>query len=200
MIQSMYFLNSLLSFAAYFRYPLIAVGVIFEGPILMIASGLLYRTGFFELAPLFIAILAGDLIGDVFWYMSGRYFADPILKKHGKFIGITPEKFEKIKDLFSRYHERILIFSKLTLGLGFAIGILAVAGMTKVSFKRYMIINIIGEFFLVSILLSVGYLFGELYLGISDNLKAAFIAIVFVVVISAFYFFSRYIRNKSKEL
>ena len=86
MIQTMSFLTGLLGFASYFRYPLIGVGVIFEGPVLMVASGLLYRTGFFELTPLFIAILIGDLVGDVFWYVVGRYFADPILKKQGKFI------------------------------------------------------------------------------------------------------------------
>ena len=166
----------------------------------MVASGFLYKTGFFELVPLFIAILIGDLIGDVVWYVAGRYFADPILKKNGKFIGITPERFAKIKDLFARYHERILIFSKLTLGLGFAIGVLAVAGMTKVSFKRYMVINAIGEIFLVSILLMAGYFFGGLYLGISDNLKAVFVATIAVIVVIAFYFFSKYVRRKSDEL
>ena len=131
------FLTSILGFASYFRYPLIALGTFVEGPILMIASGFFYRTGFFEIVPLFIAILIGDLIGDVFWYMVGRYFAEPVLSKHGKFVGVTPDRFEKIKELFTKYHEKILIFSKLTIGLGFALGVLVVAGATKVSFKRF---------------------------------------------------------------
>jgi membrane protein DedA with SNARE-associated domain len=193
-------LNHILGFASYFRYPLVAVGTIFEGPIIMIAAGFLYRTGFFELVPLFIAIVIGDLIGDVIWYVAGRYFAHPILSKKGKFVGITPERFEKINDLFSRYHERILIFSKLTLGLGFAVGVLVAAGMAKVSFKRYMIINIIGEFFLVSALMSIGYFFGQVYLNISSNLKIGFLITVAVVILTAFYLFSRYINKKSKEL
>lgn len=193
-------LNHILGFASYYRYPLIAVGTIFEGPILMIAAGFLYRTGFFELLPLFIAIVIGDLIGDVIWYVVGRYFAHPVLSKKGKFIGITPEKFEKINSLFAKYHERILIFSKLTLGLGFAVGILVAAGMAKVSFKRYMVINIIGEFFLVAILMAIGYFFGQVYLNISDNLKIGFLITVAVAVLTAFYFFSRYISRKSKEL
>jgi membrane-associated protein len=193
-------LTMIMGFALYFRYPLIAICVIFEGPILMIASGFLYRTGFFAIVPLFIAILIGDLIGDVIWYVAGRYFAHPILKKKGSFVGITPEKFEKINDLFSRYHERILIFSKLTLGLGFAVGVLTAAGMAKVSFKRYMVINVIGEFFLVSILLAIGYFFGQVYLNISENLKIGFLVTVAVVVISSMYLFSRYIARKSKLL
>jgi len=193
-------LNSFLGFATYYRYPLIAVGTIIEGPILMIAAGFLYKTGFFSIVPLFIAILIGDLIGDVIWYVAGRYFARPILSKKGKFFGITPERFEKINELFTRYHEKILIFSKLTLGLGFAIGILVAAGMTKVSFKKYMIINIVGEFFLVAAMLSIGYFFGQIYLNISDNLKIGFLITVAAVVILAFYFFSHYISRKSKEL
>ena len=200
MEQAIGFLNSIMSFASYFRYPLIGFGVIFEGPVLMIASGFLYRTGFFEIIPLFIAIMIGDLIGDVFWYMAGRYFAHPILQKKGSFVGVTPERFEKINGLFSKYHERILIFSKLTLGLGFAVGVLTAAGMAKVSFKRYMIINVIGEFFIVSILLSAGYFFGQMYLNISDSLKVEFLIVVAVVVILSFYFFSKYIARKSREL
>lgn len=200
MISPVILLNSILSFASYFRYPLIAIGTVIEGPILMIASGFLYRAGFFELVPLFIAILIGDLIGDILWYVVGRYFAGPILSKRGKFVGITPEKFEKIKELFSKYHERILIFSKLTLGLGFALGVLVVAGATKVSFKRYMVINAIGEIFLVSTMIAIGYFFGEVYLKISDNLKFGFLAVVLVLIIASFYAFSKYISNKSKEL
>jgi len=200
MAQAIILLQSILGFASYFRYPLIAVGVIFEGPILMIASGFLYRTGFFDIIPLFLAIMAGDLIGDVLWYLAGRYFADPILTKYGKFVGIDPEKFEKLKGLFSKYNERILIFSKLTLGLGFALGVLVTAGITRVSFKRFMIINAVGEFFLVSILISIGYFFGEMYMRISDNLKAGFVVFVVVAIVTFLFFFSKYVRVKSKEL
>lgn len=200
MIDPVAFLNSILDFASYYRYPLIAIGTIFEGPILMIASGFLYRTGFFAIIPLFIAILIGDLIGDIIWYVAGRYFANPILSKKGRFIGITPERFERINELFSKYHEKILIFSKLTLGLGFAVGILTAAGMAKVPFRKFMVINIIGEFFLVSALLAIGYFFGQVYLNISDNLKIGFLVVVAALVVIAFYLFSRYISRKSKEL
>lgn len=200
MFDPITFLTSILGFAAYFRYPLIAVGTIIEGPVLMIASGFLYRTGFFELLPLFAAILIGDLIGDIVWYVVGRYFAEPVLHKHGSFVGITPERFEKIKELFTKYHERILIFSKLTIGLGFALGVLIVAGATKVSFKRYMVINFIGEFFLVSTMLTIGYSFGEAYYNVADNLKAGFVVFFVLVILSFTYFFSRFVKAKSKEL
>ena len=200
MFNPILLLNNALGFAAYFRYPLIAVGTVIEGPILMIASGFLYRTGFFELAPLFVSIMIGDLLGDILWYCLGKYVADPVLKKDGKFVGITPERFEKIKGLFSRYHERILIFSKLTLGLGFAVGILTVAGMTRVSFKRFIIINAIGEIFLVSTLIAIGYFFGEVYLKISDNMKIGFLVAVALLVVTSFYVFSKYVAHKSREL
>jgi membrane protein DedA with SNARE-associated domain len=194
------FLTSILGFAAYFRYPLVAFGTIIEGPILMIASGFMYRLGLFELVPLFLAILIGDLIGDVFWYIVGRYFAEPVLSRHGKFVGITPERFERIKGLFSKYHERILIFSKVTIGLGLALGVLVVAGATKVSFKKYMLINLVCGFFLVAIMLTIGYFFGEVYSRISDNFKIAFLVLVAVLILSFSYFFSRYVKRKSAQL
>ena len=200
MDQAIIFINGLMGFASYFRYPRIGLGVIFEGPVLMMASGFLYRTGFFEIVPLFTVILIGDLIGDIMWYVAGRYFAHPILQKKGSFVGINPERFEKINELFNKYHVKILIFSKLTLGLGFAVGILAAAGMAKIPFKKFMLINIIGEFFLVAILLSIGYFFGQLYLNTSDNMKAGFVISLAVIVVTALFFFSRYIKRISKKL
>jgi membrane protein DedA with SNARE-associated domain len=194
------FLTSILGFAAYYRYPLVAFGTIIEGPILMIASGFMYRLGFFELVPLFLAILIGDLIGDVIWYIVGRYFAEPVLNRHGKFVGITPERFERIKGLFSKYHERILIFSKLTIGLGLALGVLVVAGATKVSFKKYMLINFVCGFFLVAVMLTIGYFFGEVYSKISEDFKIAFLVLAAVLILSFSYFFSRYVKKKSAEL
>lgn len=189
-----------LTLSVTFKYLLVFVGTIIEGPIIMVAGGFLIHLGVFEPLPLFLTILAGDLVGDIAWYYIGYYFAEPFMKKHGHFLSLTPDKLEKIKTLFQKYHERILIFSKLTIGLGFALGTLIVAGITRIPFGRYMFLNLIGEGVLVAILLSVGYFFAELYKYVDDGLKVGFTVAVIVISSAAIYGFAGYMKKRAVNL
>ena len=49
------------------------------------------------------------------------------------------------------------------MGFGFAVVTLMVAGMLKVSFKRYVVINLFGGFIWTAMLLVIGYFFGNIY-------------------------------------
>lgn len=189
-----------LTFTAKIKYILLFVGALVEGPILMVVSGFLLRYEVFSPVPLYIALIGGDLVGDVLWYYLGYFFAEPLIRNHGKFIGVTPELFEKAKGLFSKYHEKILVISKLTLGFGFAVGILMVAGVTRVNFRKYMLINILGEFILVAMLLSFGYFFGELYRRVANDFKIVFIVILSALVLAVFYGISKYFRKRALAL
>ena len=94
------------------RYVLIGVAAIVEGPVLMVACGFLLSQGALTLAPLFTALVLGDLVGDIIWYYIGYFFADPFIARHGHFFSVTPELMDRAKKLFSRYHTNILLISK----------------------------------------------------------------------------------------
>ena len=169
--------------------------MIFEGPIVMVASGFLYRQGFFEFVPMFTTICIGDLAADVGWYSLGYFFGEPFLKKHGHFFSVTPENFEKAKALFHKYHTKILLVSKMTLGLGMSLAVLMAAGASKVPFRMYIILNAIGEIVLVSILLILGYFFGNLYSLIDKGFKGLFLFgfVAFIAILT--YGFANYMKK-----
>jgi len=186
-----------LGMVSYFKYPLLMVGAIVEGPILMVASGFFLHQDVFDFVPLFIALLIGDLIGDVVWYYVGYHFGESIFNRHGKFWGISPELFADTKKLFEKYHPRILFFSKVSMAFGLIVPILIVAGATRIQFKKYLMLNFLGELFLVSWLLLIGFYLAEIYSKyIADVFKVGFI--IGTVLIGAFilYFFSRFIKHK----
>ena len=192
--------SSSLAFASQFKYLLLFIGTIVEGPILMVASGFFLHTGVFSLVPLFLTFVAGDLVGDVGWYCVGRYFAEPILRRHGRFLNVTPERFERMKILFNRHHEKILLISKITLGFGMALVTLIVAGATRVPFRVYMFLNLLGELILVAVLLFIGYFFGGLYGYIAEGFRLAFITGALALVVAILYGFSKYLRNKTLQI
>ncbi len=186
---------SFLLFLSGYKYLFLFVGIIIEGPILMMASGVLIHTGFFSPIPTFLVIMAGDLLGDIIWYYIGYFFAEPFLRKFGKFFKITPEIFNKAKELFQRHHVKILLISKMTVGLGISLATLMAAGTTHVSLKKYISLNFLGEIFLVSMLLSVGYFFGQLYNSIADALKIYFVAGAVAVIGTLLYYSTRYVKH-----
>ena len=190
------FLASIYGFVSYFKYLILFFAVIFEGPIVMVASGFLYHNGFFDFLPMFFIICAGDLVGDVVWYYIGYYFAEPFVRKYGYIFSIKPEGFEKAKLLFARHHLKILLISKATLGLGMSLAILMAAGATKVRFRTYMLLNTTGELFLVSGLLAVGYFFSNLYNSIERSFRGAFVIVSIIIVVALVYGFTKYIKNK----
>lgn len=188
-------LSHALSLVAVLKYPLISIGAFVEGPVVMIASGFLLRHHAFQLLPLCITLIIGDLIGDVLWYCIGYFLADPFLRKYGNFIGLNIVMFEKTKTAFLRHHQNILLVSKMTLGFGIAKGILMAAGAAQVPFKRFIILNFIGELVLVTLLLSIGYFFGDLYSTITSQYRPIFVILLITILVGILIMVSRFMRK-----
>lgn len=194
-------LSYALTFTASAKYFLLFLGVIIEGPILMIACGFLLRSGVFDILPLYSVIVLADLAADIFWYYAGYYFAEPLTRKFGFYIGVTPELFEKTKEIFNKYHEKILFISKITVGLGLALATLIVAGASRIPFRRYIFLNFIGELILVAVMLFVGYAFGEVYHNyVADSFKDLFLITGALVLGLSVFGATKYLKAKAMKL
>ena len=178
------------------KYILLFLGALFEGPVVMIASGFLYKLGQFNFLPMYLSMVGGDFTGDILWYCVGRFGTRSTIFKYGHFLGITPENLKKVEDRFHKYHQKILIISKLTIGLGFSLIVLIVAGIFKVPFKNYVIINLIGGFIWVAFLIAVGYFLRNIYITIPGSVKIVFIITVLLVVIFGIKFASNYLSKQ----
>ncbi len=177
------------------KYVLIFVGCIFEGPVVMMTSGFLYRIGGFVFLPMYLALVFGDFTADIGWYCLGRFGTRSAIFKLGHYFGLTPETLEKVENRFRHYHQKILIISKLTMGLGFAFIVLIVAGIFKVPFKNYVILNLVGGFIWTALLVIVGYFFGNIYTMISGPMKIIFVISVFVAFILALKYANKYLKS-----
>lgn len=102
---------------AYYRYLVVFVVAIFEGPMDMVASGILLRLGFFYFWPLYLCLMFGDFVADLGWYWVGRLGGGGFVKRFGKYFSLTPEVMEKLEDFFHKHQDKILFISKITMGL-----------------------------------------------------------------------------------
>jgi membrane-associated protein len=189
-------LESILEYLINYRYYLIIPLTIVEGPIVMVLCGFLLRLGTFELLPLYGALTLGDLIGDVIWYCIGRFWGIHFVRKFGKFFSITEANLQRGTELFQRHHNKILFISKITMGFGLALVTLITAGMAKVPFRKYMVLNFSGQLIWTGVLLSVGYLFGHLYTSIDKGFRDVALIGIGLLVIVLIYGFGKFIATR----
>lgn len=178
------------------KYALLFLGCLVEGPVVMMASGFLFSLGQFDFLPMYLTLVSGDFVADIGWYLLGRFGTRQTIFRYGHFIGLTPEILEKVEDRFRYYHQKILIISKLTMGFGFAVVVLMVAGMFKVPFKNYVVLNLVGGFIWTAFLLIVGYFFGNVFVIIPRSFKIVFIVFVITIFIVGIKYANKYIMKK----
>jgi len=166
-------------------YGAVLLLTIVEGPIISIICGLLYKLGFFPFIPIFITLILGDLIGDGIWYFVGKHYGMAFINRFGRYVGVNGDSIEKVKDVFHKQKERILILSKMTNGLGLSMAVLLTAGMVRIPFMKYIYLNAIGEIIWTGMLVMVGYFFGQWYIQIDTWMgRIGFIGIfIFVIII-----------------
>jgi len=180
---------------SYYRYLLVFVLTMVEGPMVMVASGILLRLDFFYFWPIYLSLMLGDFMSDLAWYWVGYYSGRRFVERFGKYFSLTPEVIEKVEVFFHRHQDKILFISKITMGFGFAMATLLTAGIVRVPFKRYALFNFLGGFIWTGILLCLGYFFGNLYAVINNGFKAVFLIGLAVLMIALLYGASRFFKT-----
>ncbi len=183
------------AYAVAYRYGAVFLLAAVEGPMTMVAGGFLVRLGVFNLIPLYAFLLMGDLTGDIFWYWVGRTGALPFLERYGRFLSVTDEMVERVKGIFQRHGDKILFFSKITMGFGFALVTLMTAGATRIPLRRFLFLNFSGGLLWVGFLVGLGYFLGNLYSSIEVSFQSLSIGALVVVLGAALYGFSRFMRS-----
>jgi membrane protein DedA with SNARE-associated domain len=186
--------TALLSWIIQYRYFLIIPLTTIEGPLVMLAGGVFVRLGVFDLIPMYFALMAGDLIGDIGWYAVGYHWGRPFVDRFGHYFSIDQKMVAILEGFFQRWRDAILIISKLTMGFGFAGVTLFTAGLTKVPFRRYLLLNVVGEFFWTAFLMSIGYFFTDLYVRINTIFSRVSVIAVALLFFAFVFGVGRYIR------
>lgn len=186
----------LLAFLESSKYVLIFIGSYVEGSTVMVTTGLLWRLGTLSFWPGYLALLLGDVLSDIMWYFVGYYAAGPFFNRYGHWFGLTPETIAKVKRRFHHYHTKILIISKLTMGFGFAVPVLAVAGMLKVPFSRFLLINASGSLVWVLGNMAIGYYFGTVVLSIPREFQIA----AALLVLGAFFYLVSWLSKQLQKV
>lgn len=159
----------------------IFAGVILGGEILLLAAGFFASIGIFKLYYVIPLAVFGTILGDTIWYIMGRtgrkikYLNGTLEKK----VGV--EKIKKFEDKLKRHTVKTILLIRLV--YGFRAIVLIMAGITKINFFKYLLLNIIGTFIWASIFTFLGYFFGQSIIFVQSLVQNIIIFITIVVAL-----------------
>lgn len=142
-----------------YRYLLLFLVVVAEGPVATLATGWLAAMGQLDFLLAYPVIVSGDLGGDLLYYALGRFGRGSFfIERFGNQLGLSLEKIHRLEHHFDRNGGRTLILGKLLHGIGGAF--LVAAGAAKMPVGRFFYYNLIATLPKSLLLMLIGYYYG----------------------------------------
>jgi len=175
----------------YGYWVLIPIAVV-EGPAITMVAGALVAAGQMNGVTAAILLILADLLGDALYYSLGRYGNAPLARRMTKWLKVTPERLARLEQRF-RDNDWKLIFIGKTQGLGSII--LYFAGASRMSFLRYMVLNLVGTVPKVIVFELIGYFLGLGVLSSTHyiNYVTAMLFGAALVLLALYWLFRRYV-------
>lgn len=152
--------------------------------ILLLASFLAYSRDELRLPYIILigvcAATLGDNIGFAIGYRGGR----PLLDRYRDVFRIKSETIARGETLFRQYGDYTIFFARFIFGLRVIAGPLA--GVLRMSWKRFAVFNFLGALLWVTVISWVGYKFGKHWDLLMDYTERLNILILIAVGIGVF--------------
>lgn len=136
-------------------YWVLFIGTFLEGETILIFAGFLACQGYLNIYGVVVSAFAGSFLGDQFYFHLGRIKGQALLRLFTTFA----KKFRKALRLIERYGSFVAFVSRYT--YGFRIILPIILGMTNLSSRRFLVLNLISALIWATLFSVGGYLFGK---------------------------------------
>jgi membrane protein DedA with SNARE-associated domain/rhodanese-related sulfurtransferase len=148
----------------------------------LIAAGALAGNGHLNVALVLCVSAVASVLADSIWYEAGRLRGNDVLHFIHRFSAMSDSSFIKLERQFGRYGAKVLLISKLFIGLDAIAAPLA--GMSGIRILRFVFFDLGGAALWASTYAGLGYVFhSELNKGITlaQRLGAVLAGVVIVL-------------------
>jgi membrane protein DedA with SNARE-associated domain len=169
--------------------------------ILLFASFLAFDEGSMRLPWIICIGIVACTTGDNIGYWVGRRGGRPLLERYQKLFRISDRSIERGERLFDRFGSITIFFARFVFGMRIIAGPLA--GVLRMRWSRFALFNFLGAAAWVSIVSTIGYLFGEHWNHLIRFIGRAnlilFVIAIGVASIALRRYFEREKRSPSRE-
>lgn len=123
-----------------------------------------------SLLGMILAGAVGSVAGALFWYWIGIRIGTAGLRRfavrHGRWLTLTPEEVDRADAWFDRHGHRAVFAGRLIPGVRTLISV--PAGLSEMSFRRFMIYTTAGTLLWTAVLALAGWYLGRNYEAVAD--------------------------------
>ncbi|HYL14093.1 MAG TPA: DedA family protein [Terriglobales bacterium] len=196
--MAQHILDLLRSYLAHYGYWAVAVALLLENAglpvpgetILLLASFVAYSEHRLRLPYIIVTGTLAATIGDNIGFAIGHYGGRPLLTRYLRTLHISPHALHAGEQIFQKYGPLTVFFARFVAGLRVIAGPLA--GVLRMSWKKFVVFNFLGAVLWVMVISTVGYLFGRHWDTFLRTFKRVDIAIAVLVALVIFFFWRRY--------
>jgi membrane protein DedA with SNARE-associated domain len=197
-------LDLLRSALVHYGYWAVAVALLLENAgvpvpgetILLLASFLAFSEHELKLPWVIVVGTVAATLGDNLGFALGHYGGRPLLLRYQSIFRIQPRTIERGENLFARFGALTIFFARFVFGMRIIAGPLA--GVLRMSWRKFAVFNLLGAMVWVSVISGAGYLFGQHWGRLERDLKRFDIAAAVVAVIWIVWWWRR--RNGSRTV
>jgi membrane protein DedA with SNARE-associated domain len=194
--------DSLRAFIVNYGYWAVALALLGENaglPIpgetaLLLASFLAYSEHKLHLGWIILVATCAATLGDNLGYIIGRHGGRPLLERYQHIFRIPRRSLERGETLFARYGAATIFFARFIFGMRIFAGPLA--GVLRMSWKAFAIFNLLGAAVWVTVIATVGYLFGRHWDQLQRAIRRLDVAAVAVALAVVLFFWWRRRRER----
>lgn len=179
----------------------LAAGFFFPGDSLLVVAGLFAATGklniFVLLTTLFVAAVVGDAVG----YYTGYKMGPRIFSRQKSFF-FKPSHLQKAHEFYEKYGGKTIIIARFVPIIRTFAPI--VAGAANMSYRKFVVFNVMGGFLWIFSMLLAGYFLGGLVekafgVKLEDHIEKVVVIVVLLSLMPPIIEWFKSRREKKKE-
>jgi membrane protein DedA with SNARE-associated domain len=136
-------------------YWVLFIGTFLEGEAILIMAGFLAFQGYLQISGVILTAFAGSFLGDQFYFYLGRLKGRALLKR----FHVIARKFRQSLKMIEKYGVLVAFISRFT--YGFRIVLPIILGITSLSPRTFLLINLASALVWAIVFSLAGFLFGK---------------------------------------
>jgi len=158
------------------------MGFPLPGEIVLLTASALAAEGDLSIVTVVLAAWLGTILGGTGGYWIGRFGGMALLHRHGRWVGMSPERLAATHGFFERNGVRTIIVARFVAILRMIAGI--VAGAAGMSFGVFELCNAIGGLLWATTFAALGYSFGRELPRLEHYLRGGAFTLLAVLLIA----------------
>jgi len=201
--MAQYILDLLRGYLVHYGYWAVATALLLENAglpvpgetVLLLASFLAYSEGELHLPYIILIGTCAATLGDNLGFVIGYYGGRPLLDRYQHIFRVPGRALTKGERLFQRYGAAAIFFARFIFGMRIIAGPLA--GVLRMPWRKFVAFNLMGAALWVTVISTIGYLFGRHWDLLTHYLEQADIAIALIVVVMLVVWWRKRQQTKS---